>query len=161
MCTPGSGVYLGCPGSRLREEQPLIIERTLNEVTWYVVSVRFATQRMAKERWEKIQHEAKKAKGKHDLGFYRHGPSDDPGRFLTAVTYHRPGAVWINNQLRGCEPSGVREDEITAMILRRLDVLSELHATNAPGGSYAIRRPEAGAVLDPDGTIHEPVLGHG
>lgn len=139
----------------------MIVERELNEVTWYIVSVRFATPRMAKEKWEEIQREAKKRHGELDLGFYRHGPSDDPGRFLTAVTYHRPGAVWINNKLRGHLPSGVSEDEQLAMILRRLDVLGELHALNAPGGSYAMRRPEAGAVLDPDGTVHEPVLGHG
>ena len=139
----------------------MIVERSLGEVTWYVVSVRFASASMAKERWERIQKAASKKKGKLDLGFYRHGPSDDPGRYLTAVTHWRPGAVWINNQLRGVETNGLPDDEITAMILRRLDVIGQLHAAAAPGGSYAIRRPEAGAVMHRDGSMEEPVLGEG
>jgi hypothetical protein len=137
----------------------VIVERELNEITWYIVSVRFPTPRMAKERWERINAKASKRKG--DMGFYRHGPSTDPGRYLTAVTHSRPDALWISRELRGCEPNGLPDDEVLAMILRRIDVVANARLAGRTEGRLSIRRPEVGAVLDPDGTMHEPVVGHG
>jgi hypothetical protein len=139
--------------------ESVIVEHELAEVTWYIVSVRFPTPRMAKERWERINAKASKRSG--ELGFYRHGPSTDPGRFLTAVTHNRMDALWINRELRDCEPNGVSEDERLAMILRRLDVVNAARLVGRTDGQISIRRPEVGAKLDPDGTIHEPVRGHG
>jgi hypothetical protein len=140
----------------------MIVEYQLPEdLTWYVVSVRFASAYMAKETWERIQTKAEKEHGKLDIGFYRHGPSTDPGRYLTCVTTRRESALWINRQVRGCENNGLPEDEMKAMILRRLDVLGQLHAASARNGSYVVRRPEnRGGVLHQDGSMEERV-GHG
>jgi hypothetical protein len=139
----------------------MIVERELNEITWYVVSVRFPTPAMAKRTWEKVQEQASAKGGKLDLGWYRHGPSNDPGRFLTAVTHNRQSALWVNRALRSCEPNGLPEDEQLAMILRRLDVINELRLVGAREGSYSMRRPEErGGRLHPDGSIEERV-GHG
>jgi hypothetical protein len=137
----------------------VIIQFPLNGITWYVVSVRFASAYLAKETWETVE---RKSKGRsQDVGLYRHGPSTDPGRYLTAVTTEEADARWINNLLRGCLPHREPDEVIEAMIMRRLDVIAGARLAGRTEGRIAIRRPEAGAKLDPDGTMHEPVLGEG
>jgi hypothetical protein len=135
----------------------MITTYDLAGTTWYVVSVRFASAYMAKETWERIQQRTRKGKGDMQLGFYRHGPSTDPGRYLTGVTHLRPSAEWLERQLRGTEDNYLSREEIGAFVLRRLDVVTRGLEAGLPSGSYSIRRPERGAALRPDGSMDEPI----
>jgi hypothetical protein len=98
----------------------VIIEHELNGLTWYVVSVRFASEYVATETWAKIERERTPDM---QIGFFHDGP--EPGRVLTAVNHKREAAQFIDRVTRGAERNGVSSDALLAMILHHLEHLAD------------------------------------
>jgi hypothetical protein len=106
----------------------VIVERELAGLTWYVVSVRFASEYIASETWAKIEAEQTP---EMELGFFNSWPTDlitdgpQPGRVLTVVTNRKEGAQFIDRVTRGAMQNGVPEDALLAMILHHLEHLAD------------------------------------
>jgi hypothetical protein len=130
-----------------------VIERQIGEHTWWIVTRQFAT-RLAGER-------AYKSVAKHErggplgAGIYRHGPSEDLGRLVTAVSLNRELAERIDRRLKRDGGSELRLDDVTinALILRRARFVTSL-GTDAPAGRYRVGHGK-GEMLRPDGTFPE------
>jgi hypothetical protein len=127
--------------------------------TWYVVSRRYPTEAKARYAFERLDVEAKRARGALELGCYRHQYlDDDRAVYVTAIGHVRAGAEAADRSLTG-EPFELEDVFVEAMIGRRIRVMAELEGV--PSGSYVVRRPEGrGGHLRPDGTVDEPI-GHG
>jgi hypothetical protein len=122
-------------------------------VVWYVDTREFATARWAQNVFNTLHGQAKRRSGKDDLGVYRHGPEDDPGRLVTLVGF---SPETINDYLEkaGGLPFVNDEKEDKALVLRRANVLNDLLNKGALGGSYRIDHGE-GAELREDGSFDE------
>jgi hypothetical protein len=87
-----------------------------------------------------------------DLGIYRHGPSTEPGCYVTAISI-RPVSLGMVEDLIEGEPVELRPDEQRAFVLRRIDVIRQQEGE----GWLKIRRGTRGARLDPDGSMDEQI----
>jgi hypothetical protein len=121
---------------------------------WYWTCARFPSAKMARDAWERIDRKRRTG----TVGVYRHGPSDNPGAFVSIVGLDREEVERIARMLRGGVDERLPDDLVERLCVRRAAVVVE--ATRAqPGatGRVKIRRPEdRGAVLGPDGVMRDP-----
>jgi hypothetical protein len=136
------------------------------EHDWFHYSARFPYAGAAKQAWEQL--DAQLAGKGLDLGVYRHGPSTNPGKTVTAVSLSPKGVMRARQILRraGGQEIDILDDgqmgkrELEAMIMRRVrKVVGELHQAEAeerPLRSHeVIRHGGGGSRLHPDGTMEE------
>lgn len=138
---------------------PYVIERQIGERTWYIVCAEFATAYMAKQTWENVERRRKGG----SVGLYRHGPEQEGGRLLTAVTMDADEARRMASMLRVGTHYELDEDTIMGLIARRARVVTDALRAGQSRGRLMWRRPEGrGARLDPrtgEMIEHEPGQG--
>lgn len=124
---------------------PTILERRAGEHRWYAVCVEFPSAFAARTAWEQMDRKL----GPGSLGIYRHGPADDPGRIVSAVSLSRDEVRKALRFLRAGSDYQLDEETLQALILRRARVVLDAAERGIDSGRLKWRRPEdAGAVLD-------------
>jgi hypothetical protein len=125
---------------------------------WFWCSARYPTAQMARSAWER--GERKIAIG--SLGIYRHGPRENIGTVVTAVSLKRDEIERCARLLRDGVDELLDVELLDSMILRRARVVvAETQAHGDVTGRLKIRRPESGAALDHEGVMHEREPGRG
>lgn len=124
---------------------------------WYWYSRRFPSAKLGWAAWAELEE---KVTGKKlDLGIYRHGPSTNPGAFVTVVSLQPQGVLLSRRILRehgGVEVllgHGLSEEELEALVARRIRAVTAL-AQERPGeaGTAIYHHLGRGRKIDPDGT---------
>lgn len=129
-----------------------MIEQFVKSLKWYAVSRSYPSERMAREGWELVDQKLKN-RGL-SLGVYRHGSTDAPGTILTVISLQPEGVEKAERLLSLGEEITLEPEILEALILRRMRVVIEQEGE----GYLQIRRGlAAGAHLNPDGTMDEPV----
>lgn len=131
--------------------------RVFFDTPWYWFSRRFPNAKLGWQAWEQI--EDRLAGKRLDLGIYRHGPSSAPGTMVTVVSLHPQGVLQARRILRGLGGvdvllgHGLREDELQALVARRIRAVAQLTAEN-PGksGDAVSHYMGHGKAIHPDGT---------
>lgn len=123
------------------------------DTPWYHFSVMFPTAGAAWQAWQQIEEEL--AGKQLDLGVYRHGSSENPGKCVTVLSLRPQGVLRARRILRkagGQEGySHPTTEELEAMIARRIRFV----ATEAPKGQSGhaeIHHLGHGRPLNRDGT---------
>lgn len=124
------------------------------DTPWWYYSAEFRMADDALSAWKYLNDTLA---GKDlDLGVYRHGPSTDPGRFVTALSLQPQGVLRARRILR--KLTAGREHrlplaELEAMIARRIRFVANEVPKHRPGPGYAeIHHEGDGRALNPDGT---------
>lgn len=121
------------------------------DTPWWHYTRMFASAKIAWDTWQELNDELG-GRGL-DLGVYRHGPSTNPGKYVTVISMQPQGVLRARRALRkvpGSEPE-ICTDELEALIARRIRFV----ANEAPKGKtgYAeIHHLGHGRKLNPDGT---------
>lgn len=122
------------------------------DTPWWHYSAAFPYAKTAWEAWQLVEDDVG---GKQlDLGVYRHGPSTNPGKFVTVVSLMPQGVLRARRILRkaGGSDWGIDDLELEALIARRVRFV----ATEAPKGKSGhaqIHHLGHGSKLRPDGTF--------
>jgi hypothetical protein len=109
---------------------------------WYWLSRVYLNERVSKVMFEKQMRYARRRKGALDAGVYRHGKSDGPMVYITAVSHKTEGLAELAPLLLGEDVLQDRAN-IEALIARRVRVLEDLIVEGAKGGSYRIHHGAA------------------
>jgi hypothetical protein len=100
-----------------------------------------------------LERVGKRAKGKLELGVYRHGSSVSGMVLVSALGLRRKSVETAEQILsQGGFENELEDSALQALIARRVRVVAELERRHAPAGSYELRRP-AGVNMNPDGTM--------
>ena len=127
---------------------------------WWWCSARYASALMARRAWERVERKLPRG----SLGIYRHGPSDNPGVIVSAVSTKRSEIERVARLLRDGDDERLPVELLDSMIMRRARVVIDetRGGTLDVSGRVKIRRPEdAGAALDRSGVMHEQRPGRG
>jgi hypothetical protein len=126
---------------------------------WYCATGRFATDTAAYAAYTMLMHRLPIT----DLGIYRHGPPDDPGTRISAVSPVRADVLRVTRLLaaRGAVDEELPAELVESMCVRRARVVVEHARSGAPAGRTKIRHAGQGATLMPDGSMREPGGGVG
>lgn len=123
------------------------------DMPWYHYSAMFPTAGAAWETWQVLNAELG-GRGL-DLGVYRHGPSTNPGKYLTVLSLRPQGVLRARRIIRkagGLEGyAHPTTEELEALIARRIRFV----ATEAPKdrtGYAELHHLGQGTRLNPDGT---------
>jgi len=123
------------------------------DAPWYHYTAMFPYAKTAWEAWQGVEDAL--AGAQLDLGVYRHGPSTNPGKFVTVISLKGPqGVLRARRVLRrmGGSDHRIEEAELDALIARRIRFV----ATEAPKGETGhaeIHHLGHGRKLNPDGTF--------
>lgn len=125
---------------------------------WYYVSARYPTALMARKAWEKVERRTPRG----SLGIYRHGPTNDPGVLVSAVSLKRDEVDRCARLLRDGLDELLPFELVDSMILRRARIVVAAADESDAARRIKIRRPEdRGDVLDQEGFMHQPKPGQG
>jgi hypothetical protein len=139
-------------------DRPEIVERQIGELSWFVVSAAYPDIPTARAAWERIDGRIKHG----SLGVYRHGPEDNPGTMVSAVSLKRSSIVQVRRLLSGGDHNPLDEATMDLLILRRARVVTDAAAVGKRAGHYKWRRPDGrGARLSDAGDMIEPPPGEG
>lgn len=125
-------------------------------MAWYSLTRLFPSPEEAREAFELLDVPAKKAKGKLELGVYRHGPPQYGAIFVTVVS-HKPKGMAVAERVLGGKDVTLAHEVVRSLIARRVRVMAEIAETGAESGSRVVRRGKRGAFLHPDGTLDERI----
>jgi hypothetical protein len=122
---------------------------------WTVVTVRYATAKMASDAYQRLLRKTPRG----ELGIYRHGPPEDGGTQISIVSLNRQEVERAARHLVGAEDVRLPDELVDAMVVRRARVVVEAAQSGASAGRIKIRHAGAGARLEPDGTMTEQIGG--
>jgi hypothetical protein len=138
--------------------QPVVRYQDFGEARWWLVSAHYPSALMARSAWERVDRKLRRG----DLGFYRHGTTEDPGTSLTAVSLVEVQVDRAARLLRDGEDQELDPALLASMFVRRARVVvGAARAGETRSGRIKVRRPETGAELRPDGVMIEPEPGQG
>jgi hypothetical protein len=131
----------------------------LGDRQWWLVCAHYASALQARRAWEHVERKVPRG----SLGIYRHGPKDDPGSHVSAVSLEREQVERVGRLLRDGEDVALPDSLAYSLIVRRARVVVE--AVREHGdvtGRVKWRRPErGGATLTPTGEMIDPEPGQG
>ena len=134
----------------------MISERELDGVPFYYLARRFPDGGAASEAFERLNVEGQRMKGKLDLGVYRIVPFGigEP-TVLAIVSLGRSGLELAELAIGGADYDGIADDQVEALMMRRVRVVAQLKQEGIEAGRLVLRRGKRGAHLRSDGTMEE------
>ena len=131
----------------------------LGDTQWWLVCARYSSALQARRAWERVERKIPRG----SLGIYRHGPKDDPGSHVSAVSLEREQVERVGRLLRDAEDVALPDSLAYSLIVRRARVVVEAVQEHGDvSGRVKIRRPERqGATLTSTGEMIDPEPGRG
>jgi hypothetical protein len=125
--------------------------------TWWAVTGRYATAKMAEGAYQRILRKLRVG----EIGFYRHGLPEEGGVLITAIGIKESEIRRAMRLLGDAADEDLDRHYIEAMAARRARVVLDAYDAGSPAGRIKIRHAGRGARLDEKGHMHESGGGRG